>query len=369
MKKILLFLFPILLAADLRAACIARLDINGENGFEAALAATPTEDACKTALVPGATVQVNVAGNQRTFTIIKAPKDPLNIATLDASSIDEESRATMLRVLSQATTAKVTVGAISEDVTLIVSNAGSYKEQEFSLGPATRREKSDESSDEPTQAMRIKYAYTHQYRGAAIRGPTARLDLDVDTTDEGKDFIDDNLASLSGGYGGWRFGDFIADALIGGRARYTKALHSGNSDQDVMVTLSGAIPLLQALHLGGNHHFATPPLSVDLNYGYRRKEVNDEHADGRVFEGTATHNIFLFDQYWLAVSGTFTINDMSDRPATVSRTQRLYKVVISQYSEKDSKMTIQANFEDGSARAIGKKVRQYFIGLGYQWSK
>jgi hypothetical protein len=374
MRRLIALFLTVLASFDLGAACIRRLDINGENGFEASLAAS-AEDSCRAALVPGAVVEVDVAGTKRVFTVVKAPKDPVNIATLDASAIDQESQNTMLRVLSQQTTAKVTVGQISEDVELIVSNAGSYKEQNFALGPATRRatsesgETAEAAEDEAAQALRIRYAYVHQYRGAAVVGPTARLDLNIDTTDNDGDFIDDNFASLSGGWGGWRFGDFIADGLIGGRARYTKAIHSGDSDQDAMVTLSGAIPLLQAFHFGGSRRFATPPLSIDLNYGYRRKAVADARTDGLVFEGTVRHNIFLFDQYWLSASGTFTVNDMDDRPVTVPRTQRLYKVAISQHDNKDQKMKILVNFEDGSLRVVGKKVRQYFIGLGYEWIK
>ena len=362
------------LSLDLRAACIRRLDINGENGFEASITAS-TEPACRAALVPGALVEVDVAKTKRVFTVVKAPTDPLNIATLDASAIDDESQNTMLRVLSQQTAAKVTVGAISEDAELIVSNAGTYTEQSFALGPATRRaadepaDTGEAADDEAAQALRIKYAYAHQFRGAAVVGPTARLDLNIDTTDHEGEFIDDNFASLSGGWGGWRFGDFIADGLVGGRLRYTKGLHSGNSDEDVMVNFSGAIPLLQAFHIGGSRRFATPPLSVDLNYGYRRKALDDARTDGLVFEGTLRHNIFLFDQYWLAASGTFTVNDMDDRPATIPRTQRLYRVAISQHDNKDQKMKILVSIEDGSLRTVGKKVRQYFIGLGYEWIK
>jgi hypothetical protein len=136
-----------------------------------------------------------------------------------------------------------------------------------------------------------------------------------------------------------------------------------------MVMLSGAIPLLQAFHFGGTRRFATPPLGIDLNYGYRRKNVGDAQTDGLVFEGTVRHNIFLFDQYWLSASGTYTVNDMNDRPVTVPRTQRLYSVAIAQHDNKDQKMKIQVNFEDGSIRAVGKKVRQYFIGIGYEWIK
>src|SRR5687768_4188651 len=124
MRRLIALLLTLLASFDLGAACIRRLDINGENGFEASLTAA-AEDSCRAALVPGAAVEVDVAGTKRVFTVVKAPKDPLNIATLDASAIDRDSQNTMLRVLSQQTTAKVTVGQISEDVELIVSNAGS----------------------------------------------------------------------------------------------------------------------------------------------------------------------------------------------------------------------------------------------------
>jgi hypothetical protein len=282
---------------------------------------------------------------------------------------------TTFRALRQVSTVKLSGAGLDEDVDLILSGAGTYRQQQFAIGPATRRPAGDddagdddESQDGATQAMRIKYDYLHEFRAAATRGIVGRVDINVDTTDEGDDFIDDNRLSLSGGYGGIYFGDFVADGLVGTRARYTRAFHSGDEEIDVGVSFSGGVPLVQALNLADTR-FAAPPLQLDLNYGWRRTRVDDSSVSRPVFEGTMAYNIFLLRDYWLAASATVTVDDADDRPADTRRTRRLYRVAISQYNQKDQKLTLMTSFEDGSARVISDKVRQYFIGLGWSWTR
>jgi hypothetical protein len=281
---------------------------------------------------------------------------------------------TTFRALRQVSTVRLSGGGLDEDVDLIVSGAGTYRQQQFAIGPATRRSagddaaSADESRNSATQAMRIKYDYLHEYRAAATRGIVGRIDINLDTTDEGDDFIDDNRLSLSGGYGGIYFGDFVADGLVGTRARYTRAIHSGDEEIDAGVSFSGGVPLVQALNLADTR-FAAPPLQLDLNYGWRRTRVGDSSVSRPVFEGTMVYNIFLLRDYWLAASATVTVDDADDRPADTRRTRRLYRVAISQYSQKDQKLTLMTSFEDGSARVISDKVRQYFIGLGWSWTR
>jgi hypothetical protein len=84
---------------------------------------------------------------------------------------------------------------------------------------------------------------------------------------------------------------------------------------------------------------------------------------GRVFEGSALYHLFLLDQYEVSFSATLTHNDLNDQPASMPRTQRLYKAEIAYLENLESGFKVLTSIEDGSAGVMLRKVRQYFIGV------
>jgi hypothetical protein len=362
--------------------CLKQVDFDGSDDFEATISATSQpSDECKASLAaikPGDPVTITVGSTTGSALIVK--KTALNfqppVIVIDPTPLAPDGQRTLLRRLRSVQTAKVAVGSLNEEVGITVTGVATYTEQSLTIGPATARETDNsgtaaaaadtETGDESaSHAIRVKYDYLYDYRPAEDQGLTARIDLNLDTTDEGGDFIDDNRLGITGGYGGFRFGDLLVEGLVGGRMRYTHAIHTGDHDQDAVVTFSGGVPLIQAWAFGGGN-FAAPPLHFDLNYGYRRKRIGDDTSDGTFFEGTVQHNVFLMRDYWLAASATFTIDD-ADHPTTTSRTRRLYRVAISRINHDDRVVSLMTSFEDGSARVISNKVRQYFIGIGMNW--
>jgi len=68
-------------------------------------------------------------------------------------------------------------------------------------------------------------------------------------------------------------------------------------------------------------------------------------------------------RYEFGLSGTWTLNDLSDRAEDVPRTSRLYKVSVGYLSDPAAGFKVLTSFEDGRTGPLLQKVRQYFVGI------
>jgi len=192
---------------------------------------------------------------------------------------------------------------------------------------------------------------------------TASIAFDSTDTDSPA-FTDNNRAAASVQFTNLSAGRLWMHGNAGFEAHADKAFHSDVSNLDAVLKVSGWVPVLRSFTLFSTKgQFIAAPLSFSASYGYRNRHQQRISASGRVFEGTAQYYLFLFDDYQVQFSGTWTVNNMSDRAATVRRTQRLYKATISYMLNNRNGFQAVASFQDGAAGVMLKDVREYFIGV------
>ena len=159
-------------------------------------------------------------------------------------------------------------------------------------------------------------------------------------------------------------GNILKQGKIGFEGRASKAFHSDIHDLDAAVTFSGWVPVLKTINLFNDEgDYISAPLSFDVSYGYRNREEAGSSYKGRIFEASALYHIFAANRYKLDLSATWTVNDLSNRPATTPRTQRMYKAAVSYLADPAKGFSVLTTIEDGSAGVMLTDLRQYFIGL------
>jgi len=262
-----------------------------------------------------------------------------------------------------------------------------YRRYTWSLGPAKKQEQSTTTDDgtvllvastaaaagtnNKTSSDAVRLQYSGEYASGApfaagISGGLQMLGtLSIDTTDQNDPgFIDNNRGTFGLQATRLSFANLLKQGHFGVEARASKAFHSNIRDLDGAVTFGGWLPFIPAANfLNGDGDFIAPPLSFTASYGYRNRKQTSETFHGRVFEGSALYHVFAVNRFNVDVNGTWTINSMSNRPATTPRTQRLYKATISYLQNPESGFTVLTTIEDGSAGVMLTKVRQYFLGL------
>lgn len=188
----------------------------------------------------------------------------------------------------------------------------------------------------------------------------------IDSTDsDTPTFADNNRAAAGVQFTNLNAGRIWMHGNAGIETRADKAFHSDVQNVDAVLKVSGWVPVLRSFTLFSTQgEFIAAPLSFSASYGYRNRRQQGASASGRVFEGTAQYNLFLFDDYQVTLSGTWTVNDMTDRAATIPRTQKLFKATISYLADNRAGFRGVASFQDGSAGSMLTDVRQYFIGVG-----
>lgn len=243
----------------------------------------------------------------------------------------------------------------------------------WSLGPATKSSStsSTNSNDSAEGAFRFTYDGEYARPGFFGRGTSdakfqtlATMSLDTTNSDD-TGYIDNNRATLGLRSVDLPLSDLLAQSHFGIEARLTRSLHHSAQDSDLAVTFSTWIPSLPSKTIfSTTPAFISPPLAVSLSYGFRSKDVpGAKSVSGRSGEATATYFLYAFDKYQLALSGKWTLNDMSDRPSTIPRTQRLYKVAIAYLVNPAKGFEVQTSFESGSIGPLATKVRQYAIAI------
>jgi len=246
---------------------------------------------------------------------------------------------------------------------------------EWSVGPATQGNKNTNTASTSTAPAAtvdnaLRFRYSGEYARAGFFGLTkssilqTAASLSIDTTDQSSpDFIDNNRVSVGTRLTNLSFGRLLMHGNVGIEARLDKAFHQDVRDADAVVTASGWVPVIPSLTLFSQSDFIAAPLSFNASYGYRDRSQAGESVKGRVFEGSALYNLFLFDKFQVSFSATLTNNDLDNQPAGAPKTQRLYKGTIAYLENTTTGFKVLTSIEDGSAGVMLRKVRQYFIGI------
>jgi hypothetical protein len=305
-------------------------------------------------------------------------------ATLEVASTD--SAPEKLRLINNEGSVSVTVNGNKADAKVLTTSPN-YLRYDWSVGPATSGDanggssssssttngtdtagSNNSSSKASSGAIRLKYngAYASSgMLGTPVGSAQTTATVNIDTTDQ-KDtsFIDNNRGTLGFRWNLPSVSNILKQGAFGFDGRVSKAAHHDIHDIDGAVTFSGWLPVIHNLNLlnrGGE--FISTPLSLTASYGYRNRHMQGDQFHGKVFEATALYHVFAVDRYKVDFDATWTVNELSNRPATTPHTQRLYKATVSYLADPAKGFSMVTSFEDGSAGVMLTKVRQYFVGL------
>jgi len=364
----------LLIGSVARAACTSQLQVqpSGHIAIDFCAPLTVAQGDGFTITIDGVAIPVVAETVVDLEDVIKVETDVVNPASPEVV------------LLGQGGNEKVTASVGSQTVTLTVkarsTNFQNYRKYTWSVGPATKGNK-DGSSSTSTAATTTTTdnaspgAIRLQYNASFAKGrplsdkstiPLQTIGtLEIDTTDQhDPGFIDNNRGTFGLQIARLGLGNFLKQGRIGVEARASKAFHADVHDLDGALTLAGWLPVIPSLNiLNREGNFLAPPLSFSASYGYRNRDQSGDRFHGRVFEGKALYHVFAGDRFNLDFAGTWTINDMYNRPTTTPKTQRLYKATISYLENPNRGFTVLTTIEDGSAGVMLTKVRQYFIGL------
>jgi hypothetical protein len=327
------------------------------------------------AIAAGDDITIVAAGKQfgaGTKRVVRTDKFTRIEAVAAGPAAQDEATLDQLATDADAT---VTFGNTSFAATIVNPNAPllNITRYAWALGPATKSSSTPSTNpdDSAEGAFRLTYEGEYARPGFFGRGTSdakfqtlATLSLDTTNSDDAG-YIDNNRAALGIQSIELPLSDLLAQSHFGIEGRVTRSLHHAAQDTDLAVTFSTWIPSLPSKTiLSSTPSFISPPLAISLSYGYRSKDVpGAKSVSGRSGEATATYFLYAFDNYQMTLSGKWTLNDMSDRPPAIPRTQRLYKVTIAYLANPAKGFEVQTSFENGSIGPLATKVRQYAIAI------
>jgi len=380
MRKMLVFLFLVFAAAGAaHADCVPQVSFDDGNTFGQVFVTYcgKNEDVAK-----GDTLTISDDKNKVIITVTKVelPFGNTRVAGM-ASGTAALDKAT-LEQFKEGDTVTVAKGETSVNAKVAVSSQpGKVARYNWSIGPAAKESNDDSGGGGTGSAASIstadtnstfRFKYDGEYAAPGFFGSTtknthvetaATLSIDTTTTHDPA-YIDNNRGTFGVRYVNPTATPFFAQVNTGVEARVSKALHADVHDIDGVATFSAWVPALPAVTLlGSGPKFIAPPLSVALSYGYRNKHTADENLHGFVGEASANYYLFAAEKYMLSLGGTWTLNDLSNRPATMHRTQRLYKAGISYLADPAKGFEVAMSYENGSIGPVLTKVKQYFIGM------
>jgi|GEM_PF-2134098 len=258
------------------------------------------------------------------------------------------------------------------------------KRYKWAIGPASKSDNSGSSGSttiagaggadstttpSSTNAMRLQvegeYARDGFFGQNASKLPfRTHGTLSIDTTNSSDpSYIDNNQVTLGLQTQRKNYAA-IKQLHFGIEGRLSKAAHQDVHDGSVVATFSAWFPEVPSITiLSSVPAYIAPPLSIALSYGYGNKQTSDATYHGRSGDATVSYLLYAYDKYELAASEKWTLNDLSNRPATIPRTQKLFKVQISYLENPATGFKVAASYEDGSIGPVLTKVKQYFIGV------
>jgi len=334
---------------------------------------------CEGSALPleGQPMIVEVGGSQFE-TNVKKVTPVFGFNVVDAAVTDAGKAQENLILLSGVPAATLQYQSTSLPVSVLPADPLTAKNRvdyEWAIGPAKapNTDPSNPTTD-ATDLDAIRFSGSGNYARGGIFGmkngkdsllqSTASVSIDTTDTDT-PSFADNNRAAVAVQFTNLNAGRIWMHGNAGFETRADKAFHSDVQNFDAVLKVSGWVPVLRSFTLFSTQgEFIAAPLSFTASYGYRNRHQQATKASGRVFEGTAQYNLFLFDDYQVTLSGTWTVNDMTDRASAVPRTQRLYAATISYLANNRAGFRGVASFQDGSAGSMLRDVRQYFVGVG-----
>jgi hypothetical protein len=390
MKSLVLLLLSFVIASSMAAQCANQVTVNGDSGDAAAGVIFVFLDKVCAQQLPVIRVgdAIQIESNNKQFSgevqVIKLEEKFTRLEAVAGGPAAED--AATLTQLTDGAAATITVDSSTLEATINNPNAPllTITRYEWSIGPATKANDestpattalgatADTDENEPEEgAFRLQYEGEYARPGFFGRGTaTSRFQtigtLNIDTTNsDDPGYIDNNRLTLGIQSVDLKTPTFLAQAQVGFEGRLTRSFHRDAQDGDVMATFSTWIPALRSVTiLSSVPGYISPPLTVSLSYGYRTKEMpGAKTVSGRGGEATATYYLYALNKYQLTLSGTWTLNDMSDRPADVKRTTRLYKVAIAYLNDPAKGFEVVTSFEDGHVGPLLTKVRQYYVGI------
>lgn len=339
--------------------------------------------------VKGDAVSINAGGETIAMTVVKySPGITVGTATLrgilQLASVDPAPE--KLQLINNETTVSVTIGTATFNAR-VLNPSPNYFHYNWSVGPATSGNPNGGSGSSGTTATAsatsgstgttsnnnagaILLQGSAQYASSGMFGTkvgSARTvaTISIDTTDQSApSFVDNNTATLGFQWAVPPLGNLLKQGTIGFQGSAAKAFHSDIHDLDATVMVTGWLPIIHTLNVFNRQgQFISAPLSFTASYGYRNRDMDSQTFHGKVFEATALYHVFAADRYKLDFAGDWTVDDLTNRPPTTPRTQRLYKATISYLADPAAGFSLLTSFEDGSAGVMLTKVRQYFVGL------
>ncbi|HEY2093336.1 MAG TPA: hypothetical protein VGJ81_15760 [Thermoanaerobaculia bacterium] len=267
-------------------------------------------------------------------------------------------------------TGTVTYNGTTVNAQVLNGIAVNTKRYTWSVGPASQADNgSAATASATTSALRLQYNGEFIQSGFFGRTTSAakfetRATASIDTTTTNKaGFIDDNevtfgLRSLQMKLPG------LNQVHFGIQGELTKAAHQDLHDGMVTATFSTWVPEVPAITiLSSVPDYVAPPLTIDLSYGYKSKETATDNLHGRGGDGTVAYRLYVWDKYEVRASEKWTLNDFSNRAATVPRTQRMFQVQISYLENPATGFKVAASYQNGSVGPVLTKVKEFFLGV------
>jgi hypothetical protein len=263
------------------------------------------------------------------------------------------------------------------EIKLKLANPVSHSEHTSHVGQAT----ADDSKNSASTGQANSNAFRFQYDGAYVvfpprsastkrwinRGLQQEYKLKIDTTDrKGTSFTDDNSASAGVFLPRVSAGALLNRARFGVQAAYNRALHSDDSNFDGKLLFEGWLPFFQAQTLLSKNSYAAPPLSFNVGWGYRDQNGASTRSHGTVFDGRLAYHLYLLEQYRIDFEQHTVVNQMNDRPSTTPKTQHSWKASVLMSPKPGGSFSAVMSFENGHAGPVFTKLRQYFVGIGFQ---
>lgn len=285
-------------------------------------------------------------------------------------------------------------GFTSGDVSLIPASGAAIDvcsvtplNYEMMIGPTVTPVNSDTSSTgDPNGAIRFQFQKAFVRTVEVNHDPTLipsmrnaqeELSLSIDTTDRqatsDKKFVDDNHVTGALRSPAYTFGPRLTHGLpffnrvrTGLEGQFARAVHGENRNRDITVVVNGWLPFFQSINLLSAGREVTLPLAFRISAGHRHQDVDGTESGGRVADASLTYHFYVLDHYVVDLTAKTLLNDVTDRPASTSRTQHSYKAQVSYKKDMASQFAVVATFEDGHSGPVFTKLRQFFLGVGFQ---
>lgn len=375
MRRLCLALLLSLAATAAQAQCVNVVTLNqGEIGGHVYVV-LDTRAACGQATNVNKGDSITVASSQKQLSATVAAIKKVDQASVQLMQIDAvaggpaaEDAASLESFPSGSGT--VTYNGTTVNAEVRNGAAVNTKRYQWSVGPASQGD-TGSSSTSATTSSALRLQYNGEFIQSGFFGRSAseakfetRATASIDTTTTNKSgFIDDNEVTL-----GLRSLQLRLPGLnqvhFGIQGELDKAAHQDTHDGSVTATFSTWIPEVPTITIFSSvPDYVAPPLTIDLTYGYKNMQTATETMHGRGGTATAAYRLYVWDKYEIAASEQWTLNDFSNRPADVPRTQKLFQVGISYLENPATGFKVAASYQNGSVGPVLTNVKQFFLGV------